>query len=329
LLLNEKVNYLRYQHNTFMTSFSLKWYSLFKTQLLLAVLSCCSEKIVALNPDDTTSTSTQLQAQQYLAEIKELPASAFWPNIKPELFFNNVKDDIDHPLNLYEGNNTNFCSYGALSYLPLHDDPLRFAQFMIELYREGKAQYNKIWFEPSKNVRVAAGTLQYKGKLDIRPAEQVWILCLADRFKGYLNLFNRNYKSGDENTFWASTNYGKFNRMIKKLFNYDMTSRGSDLLRPWIKKDDLVEYLQNKLRSGGTTFLYINNTSLRKKNHNLIRSGIPTHYIVLISIEHAYGDIYTIIYWDYGLRSLRQVSLGSLKKIIFGITHCTKKVSHE
>jgi hypothetical protein len=312
-----------------MTSFPFKRYSLFQRQLLLLIFFCCSDKIFALDPADTTSTSTQLQAQQYLAEIKELPASSFWPNVKPDLFLNNVKDDIDHPLNLYEGNNTNFCSYGALSYLPLHDDPLRFAQFMIELYKEGKAKYNTIWFEPSKTVRMAAGTLQYKGRLDIRPAEQVWILSLADRFKGYLNLLNRNYKSGDENTFWASTNYGKFNRMIKKLFNYDMTSRGSDLIRPWIKKDDLIEYLQNKLRSGGTTFLYINNTSLRKKNHNLIRSGIPTHYIVLINIEHAYDDIYTFVYWDYGLRSLRQVSLGSLKKIIFGITHCTKKVSHE
>lgn len=304
-------------------------YFLFRRQLLLGILFCYSYGAFAKDPGDTTLTSTQLQARQYLAQIKKLDSSAFWPNVKPDAFLNNVKDDIDHPLNLYEGNNTNFCSYGALSYLPLHDDPLRYAQFMVTLYKEGKAKYNKVWFEPSIGVRKAAGTLRFKGRLDIRPAEQMWLLSLADRFKGYLNIFNRNYKSGDENTFWAGTNYGKFNRMIKKLYNYDMTSRGSDLLRPWIRKDDLVEYLQNKLRSGGTTFLYINNTSLRKKNHNTIRSGIPTHYIVLTSIEHAFDDIYTIIYWDYGLRSLRQVNLNSLKKIIFGITHCAKKVSHE
>lgn len=262
-----------------------------------------------------------------MAAIKVLPASTFWPHIKPENFLKNVNEDIEFPLNLYEGSNTNFCSYGALSYLPLHDDPLRFARFMVELYRNGKARYDKIWFEPSKNVREAAGTLQYKGKLDIRPAEQMWLLCLADRFKGYINFFNRNYKAGDENTFWASTNYGKFNRMIRKLFNYKITARGSDLIRPWIDKEDLVGYLQEKLKTG-TTFLYINNTSLRKKNHNKIRSGIPTHYIVLTSIEYS-NDICTIIYWDYGLRTLRQVPLASLKKLIFGITHCTKKTANE
>jgi hypothetical protein len=277
---------------------------------------------------DTTLTSTQAEAQQYLATITTLDSSAFWPNVEPQYFLNNLKDDIDHPLNFYEGNNANFCSYGALSYLPLHDDPLRYAKFMIGLYKEGKGQYNKIWFEPGKKVRETAGTLQYKGKLDIRPAEQMWMLCLADRFKGYLNFLNRNFKSGDENTFWASTNYGKFNRMIRKLYNYDMTTRGSDLIRPWINKDDLVPYLQEKLKSG-VTFLYINNTSLRKKNHNLIRSGIPTHYVVLKSIERIAGDMYTFVYWDYGLLSLRQVPLGSIKKIIFGITHCSKITTHE
>jgi hypothetical protein len=33
-------------------------------------------------------------------------------------------------------------------------------------------------------------------------------------------------------------------------------------------------------------------------------------------------DMVDIIYWDYGGRTLRQVSLRFLKKITFGITHC-------
>lgn len=308
-------------------SFSYSLATLFRQQLFALAFCCLSFTAVAGN-DDTTSVSSLEDAKAYISQYTSLSQSSYWPKIKPDLFIKNVTEDIEFPLSLYEGNNTNFCSYGALSYLPLHDDPLRFARFMVELYQNGKAQYNKIWFEPSKNLREAAGTLQYKGRLDIRPADQMWLLCLADRFKGYLNLFNRNYKAGDENTFWASTNYGKFNRMIRKLFNYKVTARGSDLLRPWIQKDDLVTYLQEKLKTG-TTFLYINNTSLRKKNHNLIRSGIPTHYIVLTSIEHTQDDIYTIVYWDYGIRSLRQVPLRSLKKIIFGITHCTKKLANE
>jgi hypothetical protein len=76
----------------------------------------------------------------------------------------------------------------------------------------------------------------------------------------------------------------------------------------------------------GVTYLYVNNTYLHKKNHDKVKAGFPTHFIVLQSIwkEEGSNDLYNVVYWDYGGRTLRQVTGRFLRKITFGITHCTK-----
>ncbi|MDB5222814.1 MAG: hypothetical protein JWN83_1481 [Chitinophagaceae bacterium] len=277
------------------------------------------------NLNDTTPMSTQKEAILFIENIKDLKSSAYWPNVNPNLFLRNLKENIYTPLSIYEGSNTNFCGYAALSYLPLHDDPLGYAKFMLQLYEQGKAKIGTAFIQPSSEILQAAGTLKYKGVLDIRPADQVWFLSLADHFKGYVNFFNRHYDAGDENTFWASVNYAKFNRMVRKLFNYTVNTRGYDLIHPHI--NDLYEYISNKMKEG-TVVLYLNNAYLYKKKHNTVRPAIPTHFIILLDIIKT-GDFITIIYWDYGFRSLRQITPAFLKKIVFGISCCTKKLSHE
>lgn len=278
------------------------------------------------DPNDTTPVSTQKDAITYIEKIKELNASIYWPHVDPQLFLQNVKNNIYKPLEIYEGSNTNFCGYAALSWLPLHDDPLGYAKFMLQIYKDGKAKLGKTFIKPSAEIMKAAGTLKFKGILDIRPADQLWFLSLADHFKGYVNFFDHHYNPGDENTFWASVNYAKFNRMVKKLFNYKVAANGFDLMHPWI--DDLYNYISNKMKTG-TTVLYLNNAYLYKKKHNTLRPAIPTHYVILLDIIKNNEDLITITYWDYGFRSLRQISPAFFKKIVFGISHCTKKISHD
>jgi len=84
------------------------------------------------------------------------------------------------------------------------------------------------------------------------------------------------------------------------------------------------EYLSDCLKTG-VTYLYVNNTFLHKKDHGT-KFGFPTHFLVLLDIRQS-GDTLTIKYWDYGGRSLQQVSTAFLKKILFGVTHCTKKLT--
>ncbi|HEY8690787.1 MAG TPA: hypothetical protein VIM07_16235 [Chitinophagaceae bacterium] len=277
------------------------------------------------DPNDTTPVSTQKDAIFFIEKIKDLQSSVHWPHVKPDLFLKNLKENIYTPLSIYEGSNTNFCGYAALSYFPLHDDPLGYAKFMLELFEKGKAKFGKALIHPSPEILQAAGTLKFKGILDIRHADQVWFLCLADHFKGYVNFFNRHYDEGDENTFWASVNYAKFNRMVKKLFNYSVNARGYDLMHPHI--DDLFEYINNKMKKG-TVVLYLNNADLYKKKHTYVRPATPTHYVILLGITRT-EEMITMTYWDYGFRSLRQITPAFFKKIIFGISCCTKKLSHE
>ena len=270
---------------------------------------------------DSTPTSTTQQAIQFLHKSASIPPSPYWPNIKPAEYLENIRTNITTPLQVYEGSNTNFCGYAALTYFPLHLDPLGYAKFMLKIYKEGKAQYGMAEFDPSKEIKQVAGTLKFKGTLDIRPADQLWFLILADHFKGYLNFFNKKYDPGDEDTFWASTNYSKFNRMVTTLFNLHIHSRGTDLMHPCI--NNLYEYIK-KCMETGITVLYLNNAYLYKRKHNMLRPGVPTHYIILLDIVDNNNQI-TITYWDYGFRSLRQISRAFLKKIVFGISHCTIK----
>lgn len=302
-------------------------YPEYKRPLLILFLACNVILLRAAPPghftEDTMRLSSASQAIAYLESIPHLDSSKHWPNVDPAIFLGNLKTFAISPLSFYEGKTTNFCAYSALTYVPLRYDPLGFSQFMIELYKTGEGQIGKVHFRPSKAVRLEAGLLKYKGALDISPAGQMWFLVLADRFKGYLNLFNRHFNKGDENTLWASTNFAKFNRMLRRLFLFKVQARGSDLLRPWV--GDRYEFIREKIENGGIVFLYLNNRLLRKKRHVVTRFGIPTHYVLLMDIYKADNGKVNIVYWDYGKRTLQQVDSRLLKKIIYGITYCTIK----
>ena len=260
----------------------------------------------------------QKLALAFLDSLGELTASKHWPNVEPKLFLVNLRTFALTPLRFYEGKGTNFCAYSAITYIPLNYDPEGFSRFMVELYSNGKAKMGKVWFTPGDAIKKEAGLIRYKGALDISPAGQMWFLCLADRFKGYLNIFNRHFNKGDENTLWASTNFAKFNRMIRRLFLYEVKAKGSDLIRPAVK--DLCAYLSDKIKDG-PIFLYLNNRLLYKKKHVVTRFGIPTHYVLLLDIYQSPGGKVNIVYWDYGRKTLQQVPPRLLRKIIFGITH--------
>lgn len=291
--------------------------------LMIAFIYCNHAKAIIKNePEiDTVYTSTRQEAITFIDKIQSLEPSPFWPNVKPALFLQNLKTTIYQPLSIYPGRGTNFCGYGALSYLLLQDDPLGYTKFLLQLYKDGKATFGKVVFTPSASIMKAAGTLKYKGILDIRPAEQMWFLVLADHFKGYLNIFNRKYDPGDEDRFWASVNYAKFNRMVKELLHYKVKARGADLMRP--KAIDLYDYIAERMNTG-TVVLFINNRIVHKKNHVTIKLGVPTHFIVAEKISKE-NDVITLMYWDYGRKTLLQLSPAFFKRIVFGITYLKKE----
>lgn len=330
-------NLLRVNNNAVITIFALNTSALkitfkpacitiFKPVILSwSFIFCMCYHVNALPVNDSLivpgATTTQQQAIAYINKIKELKPSAFWPNINPVLFLRNLKVNIQDPISVYAGNGTNFCGYGALTYLFLKDDPLGYAKLMLQLFHDGKARFGKVDFDPSDAIKKGTGLIKYAGRLDINPAEQMWYLTLADHYKGYLNIFNRKYDAEDEQTFWASVNYAKFNRMVRQLLKYTSMSKGSDLKRPYIS--NLYTYINERMKTG-MVVLFINNRIVHKKNHVQIKLGVPTHFIVAekISIQK---DVITLRYWDYGRKTQLQLSAAFFKRIIFGITYFTKK----
>jgi hypothetical protein len=292
--------------------------------LLPGILIFLSENAVAQKFEKVIpvveTTSAQQQAIAYIDSITVLKASDHWPKIKPALFLQNLKNIIHQPMSSYAGKGTNFCGYGALTYLFLQDDPLGYAKLLLQLYRDGKATFGNTLFDPSPAVKQEAGQLKYKGKLDINPAEQMWYLTLAGHYKGYLNIFNRKYDPGDEDRFWASVNYAKFNRMARRLLHYDVKARGADLMRP--KVGDLYDHISEKIKTG-TVVLFINNRIVRKKDHVTLKLGVPTHFIVVEKISKS-DDTITLMYWDYGRKTQMQLSTAFFKRIVFGISYFTK-----
>ncbi len=268
------------------------------------------------NLDTSESGISRIKALEYIDSIKTLPQSSQWPNVKPEDFFENLRENIVHPLKLYAGRGTNFCGYAALTYTCLKNESLRYAKCMVNLYQNGFAKYRNINLSPTEKIKKAAGTMEYQGELDIRPADQMWFLCLANKFKGYLNIFNLKYDALDENTMWAATNLAKFNRMLRRLCKYKINSRGSDLIRP--KSNNIIASLTEKL-SQGEVYLYLNNSILRKKNHNKIEKRIPTHYVALTEIKEV-DNLVILKYWDGGYKTLKEISLSMLKQALYGIT---------
>lgn len=297
--------------------------------LIIALLVIClpffSADAEGMFSSSNEPTSTREEAIRFIDNIKSVPPSDFWPNLKPELLLQNLRLNVHDPLSMYAGIGTNFCGYGALSYLLLHDDPLGYAKFMLALYKDGHARMGRSDFHPANLIRQTAGTLKFKGTLDIRPAEQMFYLTLADHFKGYVNIFNRHYDAGDENRFWASVNYAKFNRMLRHLLRYEVNARGTDLIQP--KVGNTYEYITRKMKDG-IVVLYLNNRILHKKKQEKIKLGIPTHFVILLDIYKTDEGI-TMIYWDYGHKTLRQLKPSFLHKIVFGISQCIKKQPSE
>jgi len=260
------------------------------------------------------------KALNYLSNI-HFSKNSYWPKINPLLFEENLRRNIEQPVFLFAGRNTNFCGFAALGYVFLKEDPFGYTKFMTELYQYGKADYGITTFTPSKAIMQMAGQIMFEGELDRNDADQMLFFTLADHFKGYLNIFHHNYSPGDEQGFWAATNLRKFNRMLRVMFKAEIKSTGSDLIRPSFK--NLSSFLNEKLQTGDV-FLYLNNTILRKKNHYKLRKRIPTHYIVLQSISEENGFV-TLTYWDVGSKTRRQVSTKTLSKILYGVSWSIRK----
>ena len=271
---------------------------------------------------DEGLTPRQLIALDLLDGMDTTKASPYWPNIRPGAFFMNVRQNIVYPEKIYQGHYTNFCGYAAVSVVFCRERPDAYTRCMLELYWKAETTIHGVRIKPSDAIREAAGSLQGKGKLNLYPADQLWLLCLPETFKGYMNI-DRRYRLGDENRSWAICTIGKFNNMARKLVDADVTSWGSDLVRPTSLSN--VEFIREQLTKGPVV-LYVNSKYLHPTKFRLLVLRAPTHYIILYDIAEVDGVI-ALKYWDYGLKTVELMKPKRLRKMTFGIIRIEPKTN--
>jgi hypothetical protein len=286
--------------------------------LKVCIYLCFIFSVPVLSFAQTSGTILLSKQKQALAFLKKstLNNNTPWVSVNQQLFLQNLERNIEHPFFLYAGRNTNFCGFAAVGYIMITQDPLGYVKFMVDLYKNGKAEYAGVMYKPSDAVRKQVGLVLYEGELDRNDADQMLFFTLADHFKGYINIFHRNYKEGRELTLWAATNLAKFNNMLRATMKTEIQCVGHDLTRLRLK--DPVKFLQEKLATG-EVFLYLNNRMLRRKIHGKVKRHTPTHYIVLTKISEDNGLI-TMTYWDAGFNTQRQIELNSFKRLLYGVS---------
>jgi hypothetical protein len=225
-----------------------------------------------------------------------------------------VRENILNPERICQGHYTNFCAYAALSVLLARENPVEYARSMVELYSTGETRVQGKRIRPGESIRRMAGTMQGKGLLNLNPADQLWFLALSDAYKGYLNI-DRNFHPGDENKAWAICNIGKFNRMASELGGFTITSYGTDLFRPSGKNN--AAFIREQVNKG-TVVLYVNSRYLQPQKSPLFMLRAPTHYIILHDIREKDG-IVELTYWDYGFKTIQQITPKQLREMTFGI----------
>lgn len=286
-----------------------------------------SAQVFSLQEISGILTPRQQEALEYIKKYDTVKSTNIWPEVNPELFWENVRYNIIYPSKLYQGRATNFCAYTSVTHILLRTDPLAYAKMIVDLYTKGET------FTPtqehiiaSKEIKKFAGTIAQNGELDIHPADQLWLMSMADHFKSYINFFNQHYDAGDENTTWASTVLAKGSRIARKLTGYTTKTVGSDFIRPW--KNDYASYLADCL-SRGQVILYINNKFLHPVKYTAFKLRMPTHFMVLYDIHVDENGLIIITYWDYGLKTQQVISKKRLRKLIFGIITITQPATHE
>lgn len=284
--------------------------------LFLSRAVFAQESIIISAPQSKEVATRLARAHRLLTAADTSAVSAFWPNVQPKYFYENIRQNLEHPNAINQGRATNFCGYAALTHLLVRYQPDVYVESMLNLYRYNSTQLEKGMWQVSPAVLQAAGTLRQKGELDVHHADQLWFLALADHFKGYMNIIDHHYDPGDENKLWAGTNFSKFNKMFRAFSNSKQKAKGSDFIRPMV--GDAYTYLSEQLTQG-VVLLFINNKHLYPHKHSAFTIRAPTHFIVLYSIAKQ-GDLYKLQYWDYGYRTELMITKKRLHKLIFGIT---------
>ena len=91
--------------------------------IISASNSIAQVNIISTQIYDSMLAIKQQEALAILSKEDTVSTSAYWPNIKPSLFFSNIRKNITYPAKINQGHSTNFCGYAAMTHLLLKYNP--------------------------------------------------------------------------------------------------------------------------------------------------------------------------------------------------------------
>ena len=223
--------------------------------------------------------------------------------VTKKMWLKSLRAMINEPEDINATSETNFCSKAPLSVLIAKENPVGFAQLMIDLYKVGKGQYfngrDTIMLELSPRLlnqmalNITGISYSYTEKQTINPVFATLAYALTQKYNWG---WDKKYDVGDENKVWAATPLIVENNMIKHFCGYRNYTFGFDFLTNSIDLDKLKEAIDNK----NHIYLLVNSQLL----HNLSKIGrwvIGTHYIDIKKIDFLKkGKELRVVWWEYG-----------------------------
>jgi RHS repeat-associated protein len=272
-------------------------------------------------------TSTSKEALTTIGEQKgKLKQSTFFKNVTPESLLASLECEVSDPDNNFcQGEGTNFCSKAAaVSQVWAKNDPKGYANFILDLYNNGKATYNGKEINTGTNAEDAAGKLDAVG-LANSPSAQMAFIALIVKYNSYMGSF----KKGDEKSEIVSGTFLKtFNTILTDFLGYEIESKGSSAgnrpyVNEWTKRtsniNDVISDLNSQLNKGAV-ILMINGPASRGEGN----WAIATHFIRLYNIQKLSTPLgrKDIMYerWDYGKKTVHYIDSDAFMRSVQGVT---------
>ncbi|OJJ17434.1 hypothetical protein BKI52_26545 [marine bacterium AO1-C] len=259
-------------------------------------------------------TSSITEAQKFTNEHN----FGIFNNVTPDELRRDIEARINNSLAVHQGEDTNFCWAAAITSILWEDDPRGLAAAVIDLYNDGIFNYESVVAKSTQEVRKAVDSYVFYDNDGLtNVVDQMLFMTLAeeDRYRGWINRFNRDYDPGDEGRIlrnWAGRTFKPIEKLYRH-FGYDLMSFGTDL-----GNDGNFDFYRasEKYIQSYHIILYVNAKQFKGMKQNSLHAS---HYLRLMGITEKQGENITLEYWDYGQSKPVTMSIEEFNDCVYGI----------
>jgi RHS repeat-associated protein len=280
--------------------------------------------IEATDLDGAEPKSSKEDANQKISDFKNSAAQSSWAGDKlsKDEFVTSLTNIIENPECINQTEFTNFCGRVAPAVaLGLKDNPAGAAQFLIDLYTNGSANYDNcsevvnITLDPNLKTEMNL-KITYNGdptqpnkdyrKGTMEPAAALLGYALSSKYnlgiQSYSSCYGDNCNFGTENDKWAATLMGTEQKMIEGFWGYKSEKFGGTFRNifsgtvSYSKNAALLRKADAAVAQGNIVIMFVNSSHLldfETKEHNTFSA----HWVIYKGNQSCKS---IVSWWDYG-----------------------------